>query len=195
MFLIKDTLVSTDLIERFFKCDLAVCKGECCIDGDAGAPLLESEKNEIEKHLHEIMPLLSENGRQVIKERGVSYTDQEGDLVTMLINGCACAFTEIDKDGVCLCALEKGWREKKLPQLKPSSCHLYPVRLSKCGSFTAVNLHRWKICKCAEILGRKENIRAYQFLKEPLIRKFGEEWYAELELTAEEYLKQNSKTK
>ena len=191
MFLIKNTLVSLDLVESFFKCDLTVCKGECCIDGDAGAPLRVEEKQEIESHINEILPLLSEKACKVIREEGVSYIDSEGDLVTSLVDGANCVFTTFSEDGICLCALEKGYREGKLPQLKPSSCHLYPVRLKPCGEFTAVNLHRWKICKCAEKLGRKENVRAYEFLREPLIRKFGEEWYAELKKTAEEWLKQN----
>ncbi|MDE6299651.1 MAG: DUF3109 family protein, partial [Muribaculaceae bacterium] len=96
-----------------------------------------------------------------------------------------------EEGGKCLCALEKAYRQGKLPQLKPSSCHLYPVRLKQVGDLTAVNLHRWKICKCAEILGRKKKVRAYQFLKDSLIRKFGEEWYDELDRTATEWISQN----
>lgn len=189
MFLIKDTLVSLDLIERFFACDLDSCKGECCIEGDAGAPLLPEEKRNLENSLIDIIPYLTPQGKKAIIDEGVSYIDGDGDLVTMLIDGQNCAFTTFNKDGICLCALEKGYREGKLPHLKPSSCHLYPVRLSKVGEMIAVNLHRWKICKCAEIKGRKEGIRAYQFLKEPLINKFGKEWYDELCQTAEEWLK------
>lgn len=190
MIQIKDTLISLDLIERCFQCDLPSCHGQCCIDGDAGAPLLPQEESEIKKHLSEILPLLTPAARRVVEEEGVSYIDEEGDLVTMLIEGKNCVFTTFSSDGTCLCALEKGFREGILPQLKPSSCHLYPVRLKKIGDLTALNLHRWKICKCAEVLGRKNNIRAYEFLKEPLIRKFGREWYEELQLTAHEWLKQ-----
>lgn len=192
MFVIKDTLVSLDLIERYFVCDLKICKGQCCIDGDAGAPLLEEEKKAIEDNLDKIKPLLTPGGKKTIEEEGVAYYDIEGDLVTTLIEGKNCAYTIFSDDGTCLCALEKGYREQKLPYLKPSSCSLYPVRLKKFGEMTAVNLHRWKICNCAEKNGKRTGIRAYQFLKQPLIKKFGEEWYEELDKTAKEWLKQQN---
>lgn len=192
MFVIKDTLISLDLIERFFVCDLSVCKGQCCIDGDAGAPLLENERCEIDKNIDKILPLLTPGGQKAIIEGGSAYYDSDGDLVTSLIEGCNCAFTTFTPDGTCLCALEKGYREGILPDLKPSSCFLYPVRLNKVGNMTALNLHRWKICKCAEKNGEKLGIRAYQFLKVPLIKKFGEEWYEELERVAQEWLKQKN---
>ena len=189
MFLIGNTLVSLDLVERFFVCDLSVCKGQCCIDGDAGAPLLEEEKREIDKNIEKIIPLLSPAGKKAIEEEGTSYYDSDGDLVTTLIEGCNCAYSIYSEDGVCLCALEKGFRDNKLPYLKPSSCYLYPVRLKKVGDMTAVNFHKWKICTCAEKKGKKLGIRAYQFLKIPLIKKFGQEWYDELDKTAQEWLK------
>lgn len=191
MFVIKDTLVSLDLIERYFACDLGVCKGECCIDGDAGAPLTEEEKKEIERNLENIYPLLTPGGRKAVEEEGVGYYDEEEDLVTTLVEGKNCAFTTYGEDGVCLCALEKGFREGLLPDLKPISCSLYPVRLKKIGDMTAVNLHRWKICHCAEKKGKKLKINAYQFLKEPLIKKFGKEWYEELDKTAREWMLQH----
>ena len=193
MFVIKNTLVSLDLIERFFVCDLDVCKGQCCIDGDAGAPLLENENRELINFLPKILPLLTPGGKKAILEAGVSYYDSEGDLVTTLVEGCNCAFSVFSDNGTCLCGLEKGYREGSLPYLKPSSCALYPVRLHRLGDMTAVNLHRWKICSCAEKKGRLLGIRAYQFLKEPLIRKFGEEWYEELENVAREWLAQSQK--
>lgn len=194
MLVIKDTLVSLDLIERFFVCDLDSCLGQCCIDGDAGAPLLEEERDAIDAHMDKIIPLLNPSAQRAIAEEGSSYLDADGDLVTQIVEGRDCVYTCYAEGGKCLCALEKAYREGSLPQLKPSSCHLYPVRLKKLGgNMTAVNLHRWKICKSAEIKGRKEGIRAYQFLKEPLIRKFGKEWYDELCLTAEEWLKANPK--
>lgn len=191
MFIIKDTLVSLDLVERYFVCDLSVCKGQCCIDGDAGAPLLEEERENLEKNLNEILPLLPPGGQKAIEEEGVAYYDKDGDLVTTLVEGCNCAFSVYDEEGVCLCALEKGSRLGKLPELKPSSCFLYPVRLQQLGEMTAVNLHRWKICSCAEKKGKRLGVRAYQFLKNPLIKKFGPEWYEELEKVAAEWLKQN----
>ena len=190
MFVIKDTLVSLDLIERFFSCDLSVCKGQCCIDGDAGAPLLEEERENIEKNISKIMPLLTPGGRKAIEEGGVAYYDRDGDLVTSLIEGANCAFTVYDENGICLCALEKGFREGILPDLKPSSCFLYPVRLQNFGNMTGVNLHRWKICNCAEKKGKKSGVRAYKFLKVPLIKKFGQDWYDELDRVATEWLRQ-----
>lgn len=193
MLLIKNTLVSLDLIERFFVCDLDSCLGQCCIDGDAGAPLLESEKEAIDSHLESILPMLNPSARKIVEEEGSSYIDEEGDLVTQIVGGRDCVFTTYAEGGKCLCALEKAYREGKLPQLKPSSCHLYPVRLKPCGDLTAVNLHRWKICKSAEILGRSKGVRAYEFLKEPLVRKFGKEWYEELCETAAEWLRQKEK--
>lgn len=189
MFVIKDTLVSLDLIERFFVCDLSVCKGICCIEGDAGAPLLNKEKEEIDRHLPDILPLLTPGGAKAIREEGTAYIDSDGDLVTTLIEGGNCAFTTFDENGTCLCALEKGYREGKLPNLKPSSCFLYPVRLTKIGNMTALNIHRWKICGCAEKNGCKLKVRAYEFLKEPLVREFGQEWYDELVKIAGEWLK------
>lgn len=193
MFLIKNTLVSLELIERYFVCDLDSCLGQCCIDGDAGAPLLPEEKDAIDAHLESILPLLNPAARRIVEEEGSSYIDEEGDLVTQIVEGRDCVFTTYAEGGKCLCALEKAYREGKLPQLKPSSCHLYPVRLKKLGDLTGVNLHRWKICKCAEINGRLKKVRAYEFLKEPLIRKFGEAWYEELCQTADEWLKQQNK--
>lgn len=192
MLLIKDTLVSLDLIERHSVCDLDSCLGQCCIDGDAGAPLLEEERKAIDEHIKEILPLLNPAAQMAIAREGSAYIDPDGDLVTQIVEGRDCVFTTYAEGGKCLCALEKAYREGKLPQLKPSSCHLYPVRLKKVGDMTAVNLHRWKICKCAETLGRAKGVRAYQFLKEPLIRKFGQEWYDELCLTAEQWLKSHA---
>ena len=188
MILIGNNLVSLDIIERFFMCDLDACKGECCIDGDAGAPLNHQEKELLDKHIKDIIPYLTEGGKLSIINEGTGYIDSEGDLVTTLIGGCQCAFTTFAKDGVCLCALEKAYREGKLPQLKPSSCHLYPIRIKQIGELKGLNYHRWKICKSAEVNGKKNNVRVYEFLKEPLIREFGEEWYEELDKTAKEWL-------
>lgn len=193
MLQIKDTLISLDLIERYFCCDLASCKGECCIDGDAGAPVTPDEVAAIEDVLPKVMDMLTPRARQVIEEQGVAYVDTEGDLVTSIVDGRDCVFTTYAPGGVCLCALEKAYREGCIPHTKPMSCHLYPVRLKPCGLMTAVNLHRWKICRSAEKNGRAKGIRAYEFLREPLIRRFGREWYDELVVTAREYLRQFEK--
>lgn len=189
MLQIQNTLVSLDLIERFFECDLSSCLGACCIEGDAGAPLSEEELARLKEIMPKVYPLLSPAAQRVVDEQGPAYYDQDGDLVTSIVDGRDCIFTTYAPGGMCLCALEKAHREGKIPFFKPQSCHLYPVRLKEYDGFTAVNLHRWKICKCAEVLGRKNKIRAYEFLKQPLINKFGQEWYDELELTAREYLK------
>lgn len=190
MLQIQHTLVSLDLIERWFVCDLDACLGACCIEGDAGAPLEIGEREKIE----EVIPLIKDDllprAKQAIDEEGSAYTDPDGDLVTQIVDGRDCVFTCYAPGGKCLCALEKAFREGKIPDVKPISCRLYPVRLKEYDGFTAVNLHKWKICRPAEALGRKLGIRAYQFLKGPLVAKFGKEWYDELELTANEYLKQ-----
>ena len=189
MLQIKDTLISLDLIEDYFVCDLDKCLGECCIEGDAGAPLTDEEYERLCELMPEIYPLLSPAAQKVVEEQGPGYYDEDGDLVTSIVEGKDCVFTTYAPGGKCLCALEKAHREGRIPFFKPESCHLYPVRLKKFGNCTALNMHHWKICKCAHVLGRTKGVRAYQFLKKPLIAKFGEEWYNELCIAAEEYLK------
>lgn len=190
MLQIKEALVSLDLIEKFFICDLDKCLGECCIEGDAGAPLNQEEY----KKLKEILPIvwddLLPSAQERIKESGVGYIDEEGDLVTQIVEGKNCVFTCYGNDGMCMCAIEKAYREGKIDFYKPISCHLYPVRIKEYSSFTAVNYHSWKICKAAEVLGRAKGVRVYQFLKEPLIRRFGNDWYEELCEACEAYLKE-----
>ncbi len=186
---IQDTLVSLDLAERYFCCDLEACKGQCCLDGDAGAPLDNGEADKIRSILPEIWDDLLPAAKQEIEQNGVSYIDEEGDEVTALVEGGLCAFACVATDGSWRCAIENAYREGRIDFMKPVSCHLYPVRLKKYDGFTAVNLHRWRICKAAEVLGRAKGIRAYQFLEGPLRRRFGDDWYDELKLTCEEYNK------
>lgn len=190
MLKIQDTLVSLDLIEEFFCCDLDRCLGECCIEGDAGAPVTAEEVERLRDNMELIRPLLTPGAQRVIDEQGPAYFDSEGDLVTSIVDGRDCVFTTYAPGGKCLCALEAASRAGKLPPLKPISCHLYPIRLKDYGGFTAVNYHRWKICRSAVTCGRTKGLRVYEFLKEPLIRRFGQEWYDELDRTAKEYLKQ-----
>lgn len=190
MLKIQDTLVSLDLIEEFFCCDLDRCLGECCIEGDAGAPVTAEEVERLRDNMELIRPLLTPGAQRVIDEQGPAYFDSEGDLVTSIVDGRECVFTTYAPGGKCLCALEVASRAGKLPPLKPISCHLYPIRLKDYGGFTAVNYHRWKICRSAVTCGRTKGLRVYEFLKEPLIRRFGQEWYDELDRTAKEYLKQ-----
>ena len=195
MLQIDDKIVSLDLIEKYFVCNLDDCLGECCIEGDAGAPLLTEEKERLEALLPRILPYLSEKARKVVEQEGVSYIDEEGDLVTQLVEGTNCVFTTFAPDGKCLCALEKARREGEKDFFKPISCALYPARIKEYNGFTAVNFHRWKICKGAEVMGRAKGIRAYEFLEGPLTRRFGKKWYDELALTAREYLKQKDNIK
>lgn len=190
MLQIKDTLISLDLVERYFCCDLDSCLGECCIDGDAGAPITEDERRKLEEVLPAVIDDLLPAARREIEENGVAYVDCEGDLVTSIVDGRNCVFTTYGPGGMCMCALEKAWRKGRIDFMKPMSCHLYPVRIREYDGFTAVNFHRWKICKCAEILGRKNGIRAYRFLEGPLVRRFGREWYDELVEAADAYLEE-----
>lgn len=192
MFQIQNTLVSLDLAERFFCCDLDSCLGECCIEGDAGAPITEDEYKLLKEILPEIWDDLLPQAQAEINEHGVGYVDEEGDLVTSIVDGRNCVFTTYGANGMCHCAIEKAYREGRIDFYKPISCHLYPLRLTDYPQFTAVNYHRWKICRCAEIMGRKNGVRLYQFLKNPLTRRFGKEWYDELVLCCETYLAENS---
>ena len=177
---IDDVVISLDVFREKFLCNLDACKGECCIEGDAGAPV---ELEEVEK-LEEVLPViwneLSPEARAVIDKQGVVYTDQDGDLVTSIVNGKDCVFTCYDERGYCYCAIEKAYREGRCNFYKPVSCHLYPIRIGDYGPY-----------KSAVLLGQKENVPVYKFLKEPLIRKFGEAWYQELESVAEELKNQH----
>ena len=195
MIQIDDTLVSLDLIEANFICDLAQCKGICCVEGDSGAPLEKSEIAKLEKALPVVWNDLSPEAQAIINKQGVAYIDCEGDIVTSIVDNKDCVFTCYDSDGTCKCAIEKAYREGKLSFYKPVSCHLYPVRVTQYKDFRAVNYDRWKICKAAEILGQKEKLPLYKFLKEPLIRKCGEKWYESLVEVAEEWRKQKEQEK
>lgn len=188
MLQIKDTLVSLDLAERFFCCDLDQCLGQCCIDGDAGAPITEAEREILEDLTPALMPELLPVAQEEIKTNGVAYVDEEGDLVTSIIDGRNCVYTCYAEGGKCLCAIDRAYREGRCSWRKPISCYLYPLRLTEYPTFTAVNYHRWKICRSAESNGRKLGIRLYQFMREPLIERFGQEWYDELVEACEAYL-------
>lgn len=193
MFQIQDTLVSLDLAEEFFCCDLSKCLGACCIEGDAGAPVPPDEVEKIKESLPAIEADMLPRAVEEVRRNGVAYTDEEGDLVTTLLDGRNCAFTCYGPGGVCLCALEKARREGRTSWLKPASCALYPLRLTEYPSFTAVNYHRWSICRDAVANGRRLGIRLYQFLKQPLTERFGAEWYAELKANCELYLAETAK--
>ena len=189
MLQIGNTLVSLDILDNNFVCDLEKCKGECCVSGDSGAPLEEEETAELEAAWPVVKDYLQEEGRESVATYGLYLRDSDGDLVTPLINGNReCAFT-IFENGIAKCAIEKAYLEGKISFRKPVSCHLYPIRIQKLTNYDAVNYDRWEICKAACKLGDKLKVPVYKFLKEPLIRKYGEKWYNELEFAADIYLR------
>ncbi|MDE6555876.1 MAG: DUF3109 family protein [Duncaniella sp.] len=186
---IQNTLVSLDLAEQFFCCDIEKCLGQCCIEGDAGAPVTETERDTLNNILPEIEPLLLPAAKKKIEEEGTSYIDEEGDLVTQIVEGRNCVFTCYAPGGICQCAIECKHAEGRTQGFrKPASCALYPVRLTEYEKFTAVNYHRWNICRSAEKNGKRLGIRLYQFLKGPLTDHFGKDWYDELCEACEAYL-------
>ncbi len=198
MILIGNTVVSLDILEKEFCCDLDRCRGCCCIEGDAGAPLTEEENAQIEQLLPLLKPQMTPEARRVVEERGISYRDPEGELVTQIVDGKDCVFARTDHNGWCYCLIERACRAGKTDFLKPVSCHLYPVRVKEFAArgeapaMTALEYNRWDICHCARMRGKKEHVRLYEFLREPLVRRFGQQWYDELCLTATEWRKQNS---
>lgn len=186
---IQDTLVALDVFREKFCCDLSACKGACCIEGDAGAPVKIDEVVELEDAADLVWDELSAQAQSMIDKQGVVYTDPDGDLVTSIVNGKDCVFTCYDDKGCCFCAIDKAFREGKCAFRKPVSCYLYPIRLSKVGDMTAVNYHRWDVCKDAVALGEKLGLPVYKFLKEPLIQVFGQEWWDEVDTVAGELKK------
>ncbi len=186
MLQIDDTIISLDLLEEHFACNLDACKGICCVEGDAGAPIEKEEVTAIQEILPEIWDDIPETSREVIRKQGIYYIDEEGEMVTSIVKNRECVFAYQDKKGIWLCSIEKAYREGRISINKPISCHLYPARIKQFDDFQAVNYHRWHICECAVVLGNKEKIPVYEFLKEPLIRKFGEAWYEQLTIAAKE---------
>ena len=180
MLQIDDTIVSLDILEESFICDLSACKGICCVEGDSGAPVEDEEVALLEKVLPHVWEDLSPKAQEVINRQGVVYVDEDGEYVTSIVDGEDCVFTCYDENGYCKCAIEKAYREGRVDFYKPISCHLYPVRVAKYNGFRAVNYHRWNVCQAAMLFGLKSEVKVYQFLKEPLIHKFGKEWYAQL---------------
>ncbi len=191
MFLIgENTLVSLDVLEKEFCCDLETCHGCCCIEGDAGAPITPQECETITQWLPELLPQMTPEARAVVAQQGLSYTDPSGEQVLSIVNDKDCIFARTDHHGWCYCLIEKAYRAGKMDFIKPISCHLYPIRLTQVGDKIGVEYHRWDICHCGRQLGHKQHIPLYRFLREPLIRRFGQAWYDELCLTAQEWEKQ-----
>lgn len=185
---VGDVLLSPDIITEYFCCDYEKCKGACCIEGDAGAPVTLEEISEIENSLDEVWDELSASAQTVIDKQGVAYSDRDGDLVTSIVGGRDCVFTCYE-NGSCLCALEKAFIQGKTTFCKPISCSLYPIREKQFSNgMIGLNYHRWEVCKDAVIKGKNNNIHVYEFLKEPLTRRFGSQWYEELQELAKTVL-------
>ncbi len=191
MFQVRNTIVSDELFEKEFVCNLSACHGQCCIDGDAGAPLDKEETQILEDVYEQVKPYLRAEGIESIEKNGTWVVGQDGDYETPLIDGGECAYVIFDGK-TALCAIEQAYNNKDIDWKKPISCHLYPVRIKEYAQFSAVNYHKWYICDDACSLGKELEVPVYKFLKEPLIRKFGEDWYKELSLIADEWKKQST---
>ena len=183
MIQIDDKVIGTAVLDECFICDLSKCLGACCVHGISGAPLEVDEIAILEEEIANILPYLKPEGVKAIEEQGVAVADFEGELTTPLINGEECAYC-IGENGVSFCGIEKAYNAKKTTYLKPISCHLYPIRVKKFGDTIALNYDRWDICKPAIALGNKEGVAVYKFLKGPIVRRFGEDFYAQLDEAA-----------
>ena len=182
---IGDILVSEDVVTEYFACDYAKCKGACCIIGDSGAPMEEQETESVERDYQAFRELMRPQGREAAESKGFFEIDRDGDIVTPLVpESCECAYCHFGPGGECLCAIEMAGKKK------PVSCSLYPIRVTKLtGGGLALNLHKWDICADAFEKGRREGIRAYQFLKKPLCDTYGPEFYEALDAAAKMILK------
>ena len=192
MFQLGKTIVSEEILEREFVCNLSACKGTCCIDGDAGAPLSEEETKIMEEIYPKVKPYLRPEGIAAIESQGTWVTGEDGDFETTLIEGKDCAYVIFDGT-TALCGIEQAYNEGVVDWKKPVSCHLYPIRVKDFTEFTAVNYDQWHICDDACTLGKELQVPVYQFVKDALIRKFGEDWYLELEKVALDFRKEHIK--
>ena len=186
---IDDKIISTEILTECFACDLSACKGDCCVEGNAGAPLDVDEVDILEEEWENYAPYMTEAGRRVIEKEGFMVVDSDGDYTTPLVDNAACAYA-FEEDGVTFCAIERAYREGKCSFLKPISCHLYPIRVKQFRNGTyGLNYHRWAVCRDAVECGKKLGVPVYKALKEPIIRRFGEDFYKALEC-AEELLRE-----
>ena len=187
MIVVGDVVVHSDILTEFFCCNLSACRGACCVEGDAGAPVTLDEVAELEECLDVVWDELNAQAQSVIDRQGVSYIDREGDMVTSIVQGRDCAFACTDLGSGCtMCVLERAFRGGRTHWMKPISCSLYPIREKRLGDMVGLSYHRWDICRDAVRLGREKHLPLYQFLREPLIARFGKEWYAELETAVRE---------
>ena len=193
MIQLDDKLISEDIFSEEFVCNLSKCKGICCVEGDAGAPLDQNETEILKEIFPKIKNYLRPEGVAAIEEQGTHVVDVDGDLVTTLVNGGECAYVIFDEKGITKCGIEKAYEDGVIDWQKPISCHLYPIRVQKYSTFTALNYHEWSICSDACALGKDLQVPVYKFLKTPLIRKFGKDFYTMLTEAAEEWNKEFGK--
>ncbi len=178
---LEDKLIAQDLFKKKFVCDLSACKGACCVEGNSGAPLTEEEVHILEKEYESIKPFMRKEGIESIDNQGVFYMDWENEPVTTLVDGKECAFVIFDEGGVAKCSIEKAHKEEATNFKKPLSCHLYPIRVSQLKHHEAINYNEWDICKPACDCGNKLDVPVFKFLREPIIRKWGIDFYEKLE--------------
>ncbi len=191
MLIIQDKLISDDVVEEQFLCNLSACKGACCWEGDSGAPLEKAELDMLDQIYEDVKPFLSEESRRVLEEKGkYTYYKKPGEYGTPLLDNAACAYMTYSDDGIAQCGIEQAYKAGHTDFKKPISCHLYPIRVTenKANGFEAINYDRWDICSAACTLGKEEQLPVYQFLKEALIRKYGAAFYEELDHAAQ-YMK------
>lgn len=180
MIKVGEVLVSDDIKEKEFVCNLEKCKGACCVEGDYGAPLEDDELEILKEIYPQVKPYLTQEGIKAIEEQGTHVLDDDGDFSTPTIGGKECAYSLYDEKGILKCGIEQAYYDKKISWKKPISCHLYPIRITKKKNFEAVNYHKWDICSPACTFGKELGVPIYKFLKDPLIRKYGQTWYDEL---------------
>ena len=181
MILVGNAVLSDDIKENFFVCDLEACKGACCVEGDSGAPLEDDETKILEEIYPFVKDYITEEGRQAIAAQGTWVIDSDGDKVTPTLGAKReCAYALYDQRGILKCGIEQAYLDGKISWKKPISCHLYPIRVTKYDQYDALNYNRWHICDPACQLGKSLQVPLYVFLKEALVRKYGEAWYAEL---------------
>ena len=197
MFQLGKTIISEDILDREFVCNLQACKGACCVEGEAGAPVTKEETEILKNVFSKIKPFLRKEGIKAIEKQGAYTTNPKGEFETTLVNGKECAYAVFDKNKIAKCGIELAYNKGIVDNqtggfYKPISCHLYPIRIQEYRELTAINYHAWPICKDACALGEKLKIPTYVFVKDALIRKFGKDWYDELEQVAQEYFENKS---
>ena len=187
---IGNKIVSTDIFSEQFTCDLNKCKGACCVKGNGGAPLNENEVDRIQNNIEKIKPYMSKSGIETVNREGVYYLDEENTPATKLIDKKECCFVYFDEDEIAKCSIETAYKAGDINFNKPESCHLYPIRIKEFNEFTAINYETWDICSPACTLGKSLKVPVYQFLKEPIIRVFGNSFFEELTKVDQELNKQ-----